>query len=116
MSTHSVVAGGRALQGQIESSACPLDSQQGTRVCTHAMPAAGPLRWLEDHAPVILEIQELRRGARLKNRVILTLREGGRVVTVGAPSVAGAVFRVRARMAAQAAKESHETETVSDVG
>ena len=105
MSTHSVVAGGRAPQEQIESSACPLDSQQGTRVCTHAMPAAGPLQWLEDH-PCELLVQRVPAGRRPKNKCVLTLREDGRVVTVGAPSVAGAVFRVRARMAADAAKEN----------
>lgn len=104
MSTHSVVAGGRAPQGQIESSACPLDTQQGTRLGTRGAPSVDPLAWFEAH-PCELLVQRIPAGRRAKNKVCLTLREAGRVVTVGAPSVAGAVFRVRARMAAEAAKE-----------
>ena len=82
-------------------------------------PAVDLAAWLERHAPCWIEVQKLRRGARPKNRVILTFEpRPGETRSIGAPSVRAVIFRASVREQIQAAvnsaaKENHET---SDVG
>ena len=63
--------------------------------------------WLERHAPAELVIQRIPPGRRPKNKCVLTLREHGQTITVGAPSIRAAIFRAQARQAAEAAKGSN---------
>jgi hypothetical protein len=78
----------------------PLLTEQ-RRACGGAI-----LAWLEANATRLI-VQQIRAGRRRKNRIVLEFRESaGEVRTVGAVSIAGAVFRARVRQAAaaQAAK------------